>query len=147
MLLPTIFERNFLNNFFDTPFFDDRDIRKLEAKMYGHRGKNIMKTDICEDDNAYEMCIDLPGFSKDEIKVSVDDGYLTVCAEKNTEKDDTGKYLRKERCFGKCERSFYIGKDVKEEQISAEFKHGVLKLTLPKSEKKALSDKNYIAIE
>lgn len=111
-----------------------------------------MKTDIKEMDNGYELIIDLPGFKKDEIKVSLDNGYLSIAAAKGLDQDeqekDTGKYIRRERYAGSCERSFYVGDDMTEEDIKGEFKHGILKLFVPKKEaKSAVPERKFIAIE
>ena len=111
-----------------------------------------MKTDIKETDNGYELEIDLPGFTKDEIKASLNDGYLTISAAKGLDKDEqekeSGRYIRRERYAGACQRSFYVGEAVKQEDIKGEFKHGILKLLVPKVEaKKAVEGNKYIAIE
>ena len=150
MLMPSIFGENMFDEFFRDPFFDDRDMKKLEKKIYGRRGKNLMKTDIRETDTEYELEMDLPGFSKDDVKVSLKDGYLTVKAAKGldeeSEKKNT-KYIRKERYAGECERSFYVG-DVKESDIKGEFKHGILTLTIPKAQpQKEVDTTKYIEIE
>ncbi len=153
MLMPSIFGENLFDDFMDDfPFFDDREMKKLEKKLYGHHAKNMMKTDVKETDNAYELEMDLPGFKKDEIQVSLKDGYLTISAARGLDKDEqektTGKYIRKERYAGACERSFYVGENVTQEDIKGLFKHGILRLTIPKKEAKAVENKkNYIAIE
>ncbi len=150
MLIPNVFGKDLFDDFFDFPFYDDRETDKLEKKLYGHRGKNLMKTDIQEADNNYVMEMDLPGFSKDEIKVSLKDGYLTIRAEKGLEKEKdktTSKYIRRERYAGVCERSFYVG-DISETDIKGEFKHGILKLTLPKKQpKKEIDTTKYIELD
>lgn len=108
-----------------------------------------MKTDVREIDDGYVLEMDLPGFTKDEVKVSLNDGYLTISAAKglDEEKEDKSKYIRKERYAGSCERSFYVG-DINESDIKGEFKHGILKLTLPKEEpKKEIDSTKYIDIE
>ena len=153
MLMPSIFGDNLFDDFMnDFPFFDDRDVKKAEKKLYGRRGRNLMKTDIRETDHSYELEMDLPGFKKDEIRVSLENGYLTVSAAKGLYQDEqekkTGKYIRRERYAGACERSFYIGEEVTQEEIKGEFKHGILKLTIPKKDAKAqVPEKKYIAIE
>ena len=148
MLMPSIFNDNLFDNFFDFPFYDD----KAEKKLYGHRAANLMKTDIKEKKDGYEVIMDLPGFKKEEVKVELNNGYLTVSAAKGLDEDDqdkeTGKYIRQERYTGACQRSFYVGEDITEEDIKAEFKHGILKLFVPKKEAKpAVEQKKYIAIE
>lgn len=136
----------------DFPFYDDKDEKRIEKKLYGRRGKNLMKTDIRETDHSYELEMDLPGFKKDEVKVTLEDGYLTISAAKGLDEDEqekkTGRYIRKERYAGACERSFYVGEDITHEDIKGEFKHGILKLSIPKKEAKpAVEEKKYITIE
>ncbi|HIX16274.1 MAG TPA: Hsp20/alpha crystallin family protein [Candidatus Hungatella pullicola] len=151
MLMPSIFGEDLFDDFFGFPF-DDKEMKKAEKKLYGRRGKNLMKTDIKETDSAYELEMDLPGFKKDEIKVSLENGYLTISAARGLDQDEqeknTGRYIRRERYAGSCERTFYVGEDLTQEDIKAEFKHGILKLTIPKKEEQpAVEDKKYIAIE
>lgn len=153
MLMPSIFGEDLFDEFMrDFPFYDDRDMKKAERKLYGHHSKNLMKTDIKETDSAYELEMDLPGFTKDEIQVSLEDGYLTVSAEKGLDKDakeeKTGRYIRRERYAGACQRTFYVGEDLTQEEIKGAFQHGILKLTIPKKEAKpAVEQKKYITIE
>lgn len=140
------------DDFFDFPFFDDKDMKKMERQLYGRRGKNLMKTDVREKSDSYELTMDLPGFKKDEVTAQLKDGYLTISAAKGLDKDqqekESGKYIRRERYAGACRRSFYVGEDIAEEDIKASFKHGILKLSIPKREAKAaVEDKHYIAIE
>ena len=153
MLMPSIFGEDLFDNFMkDFPFFDDNTESNVEKKLYGRRGKNLMKTDIKETEGGYELEMDLPGFTKDEIKVSLENGYMTISAAKGLDKDEqekeTGKYIRRERYAGACQRSFYVGEDVTEQDIKAEFKHGMLKLFVPKKEAKpAVEQKKYVSIE
>lgn len=110
-----------------------------------------MKTDIKELDNGFDLEMDLPGFSKEDIKISLDEGYMTITAEKvlnkEEEEKENSKYLRRERYAGTCSRSFYVGKELKEEDVTAEFKHGILKLFVPKQDPaKAIPEKKYIQI-
>ena len=154
MLMPSIFGENLFDDFFnDFPFYyDDKAMKDTEKKLYGKRASHVMKTDIKEMDNGYQLVVDLPGFTKDEIKASLENGYLTISAEKGLDKDeqekDTGKYIRRERYAGSCERSFYVGEDMTEEDIKGEFKHGILKLFVPKKEAKpAVPERKFIAIE
>ena len=154
MLMPSIFGENLFDDFFeDFPWMDDNmDMKKTEKKLYGRRAARLMKTDIKEQDNGYELVIDLPGFKKDEVSASLENGYLTISAakgldEKNEDKK-SGKYIRKERYSGACSRSFYVGDAVTEEDIKGEFKHGILKLFVPKKEAKpAVEQKKYVSIE
>ena len=153
MLMPSIFGEDLFDNFMkDFPFFDDNAKSNVEKKLYGRRGKNLMKTDIKETEGGYELEMDLPGFTKDEIKVSLENGYMTISAAKGLDKDEqdkkSGRYIRKERYAGSCERSFYVGEDITEEDIKGEFKHGILKLFVPKKEvKPAVEQKKYVSIE
>lgn len=152
MLMPSVFGRDMFDDFFDFPFFDDKDMKKMEKQLYGRRGKNLMKTDVREKSDRYELTMDLPGFKKDEVTAQLKDGYLTISAAKGLDKDEqekeSGRYIRRERYAGACQRSFYVGEDIAEEDIKASFKHGILKLSIPKKEAKAaVEDKHYIAIE
>lgn len=148
MLMPSIFNDNVFDDFFDFPFYDDR----AEKKLYGHHAANLMKTDIQEHDDGYTLEMDLPGFKKDEIQIELNNGYMTISAAKGLDEDEkdkkSGKYIRRERYTGSCQRSFYVGEDVTEEDIKAEFKHGILKLFIPKKEAKpAVEQKKYVSIE
>ena len=157
MFMPSLFDDNFdlFDRFYQTPWFAGQDFNNLEKKLYGHRAKNVMSTDIKEKDDGYEMVIDLPGFTKDEVKVELNDGYLTVSAAKGLDEDDAdsaknakaGKYIRRERYAGACQRSFYVGEGVARDDIKAEFKHGILTLNIPKKAAKSVAADNYIAIE
>ena len=153
MLMPSIFGENLFDDFFnDFPFYyDDKAMKDTEKKLYGKRASHVMKTDIKEMDNGYQLVVDLPGFTKDEIKASLENGYLTISAEKGLdkeEKDKKDKYIRRERYAGACERSFYVGEEVTQEDIKGEYKHGILKLFVPKKEAKPVSnDPKYITIE
>ena len=156
MMTPSLFNDNFdlFDRFYQDPWFgfDDHDFKNLEKKLYGHRAKNIMNTDIKETDSGYELIVDLPGFTKDDVSAEIKDGYLTISAGKGLDKDekekDTGKYIRRERYAGACCRSFYVGEDIGEKDVKAEFKHGILKLFVPKKEAKPqVEEKHTIAIE
>ena len=148
MLMPSIFNDNLFDDFFDFPFYDDR----AEKKLYGHHAANLMKTDIQEHEDGYTLEMDLPGFKKEEIQIELYNGYMTISAAKGLDEDEkdkkSGKYIRRERYTGSCQRSFYVGEDVTEEDIKAEFKHGILKLFIPKKEAKpAVEQKTYVSIE
>ena len=159
MLMPSIFHDDFdlFDRFYQNPWlgFDDREFKDMEKKLYGHRAKNVMNTDIKESDNGYEMEIDLPGFSKDEVTVELNEVYLTISASKGLNRDEAenekeakkGNYIRRERYTGACQRSFYIGDGITQEDIKASFKHGILKLDIPKKDAKQVEAKKYIAIE
>ena len=153
MLMPSIFGEDMFDDFMrDFPLFDENAGNKIEKKLYGRHAKNMMKTDIKELEGGYELEMDLPGFTKDEITAELKDGYLTVSATKGLDKDEqekeTGKYIRRERYAGACQRSFYVGEDITEQDIKAEFKHGILKLFVPKKEAQPkVENKKYVAIE
>ncbi|WP_455055793.1 Hsp20/alpha crystallin family protein, partial [Merdimonas faecis] len=118
--------------------------------LYGKHAKNMMKTDIREHEEGYELDIDLPGFKKDEINVQLDNGYLTISAAKGLDKDEQdkkGKYIRKERYAGAMQRSFYVGDVVAQEDVKAKFEDGILRLSIPKQDAKAVETKKTIAIE
>ena len=144
MLMPSIFGENVFDDWMDFSFPD------IDKKLYGKHAKNVMKTDIREMDDSYEVVIDLPGFKKDEIEVQLENGYLTISAAKGLDKDETdkqGKYLRQERDAGSMSRSFYVGEDITEEDIHGKFENGILKLDIPKVEAKKVEQKKHIAIE
>lgn len=147
MLYPSIFNDNFVDDLFDEMFnFPYTTSAKVQNKEIGR-----MTTDVREFEDKYELQMELPGYDKSEIKAELENGYLTVSAEKDDtkeEKDENGKYIRKERYYGKQQRRFYVGEDVKQEDISAEFVNGVLKLNVPKVEEKPeVEEKKYISIE
>ena len=147
MLMPSIFGEDLFEDLFDLPFYDDS---KVEKKLYGRHAKNLMKTDIKEMDNGYELIIDLPGFKKDEISIELEKGYLTVSAAKGLDKDEEdkkGKYIRKERYAGAMQRSFYVGENLTQEDIKAKYENGILRLSVPKKEAKPVETKKTIAIE
>lgn len=147
-MLPSIFGENLFDEFFGDPF-GMMPTTRAEDVLYGKRGKNLMKTDVRELDNGYELDMDLPGFKKDEVRVDVKDGYLTVSAAKGLDKDEKqeGKYIRQERCAGQCSRSFYVGEGVEPKDVSAKFEDGILKISLPKAEQKKLPTSTSVSIE
>lgn len=150
-MLPSIFGEDLFDDFFNDPF-GMMNVSEGRSPLYGKHAKNLMKTDIREKEDGYELAVDLPGFKKDEIKVSLEDGYLTIEAAKGLDEDEqekkTGKYIRKERYAGACQRSFYVGDNLTQEDIKGEFKHGILTLNVPKKEAKpAVETNKYIAIE
>ena len=136
MLMPSIFGENLFDDWMDFPFNDDFDKYFFGKKnpLYGKHAKNMMKTDIREHDDKYEIDIDLPGFKKDEIGVELEDGYLTITAQKSLNKDEEkkqGRYIRRERYAGSMQRSFYVGDALTQEDIKAKYEHGILKLSVP----------------
>ena len=151
MLMPSILGENLFDDWFDDfPFYNDKDMKNIQEKLYGKRASKVMKTDIKENDKGYEIETDLPGLSKDEVKVSLENGYLVISAAKDLDKEDKheGHYIRKERYSGACQRSFYVGDALNEKDIKGEFKHGILKLFVPKKElEPAKDEKKYIQIE
>ena len=157
MMTPSIFGENLFDDFFDDffhfPTFDDRGMQKAQKKLYGGHAANMMKTDVQEHEDHFEVDVDLPGFKKEELSLELKDGYLIICAAKGLEQEEkekkTGKYVRRERYAGSMSRSFYVGDDVKQEDIHAKYESGVLKFTIPKPEKKKtqVEEKKNIAIE
>ena len=147
MLMPSIFGENLFND--DWMDFSFPDVDKA---LYGKHAKNVMKTDVKETDNSYEVDIDLPGFKKEEIKASIENGYLIISAEKGLEKDEKEsegkKYICRERYTGSCQRAFYVGDDIEKDDIKASFKHGILHLDIPKKQPKPQVEENkFISIE
>ena len=145
MLMPSIFGENLFND-----DWMDFGFPEVDKALYGKHAGHVMKTDVKETDAGYEVDIDLPGFKKDEISAKLDDGYLTISASKGLDKDEKtkeGKYIRKERYAGAMSRSFYVGEEVTEEDIKAKYEDGILRLSIPKKEAKAVENKKYIAIE
>ena len=149
MMMPSIFGENLFDDFmndFAFPAFDD-----VDKELYGKHAKNLMKTDVKDTENGYEVDIDLPGFKKDEIKVKLEDGVLTISAAKGLDKDEKdkkGNYLRRERYAGSMSRSFYVGDHVTVEDIHPKYENGILSFSVPKAENKPIEEKNkYIAIE
>ncbi len=144
MLLPSIFGENLFDDWMDFSF------PSIDKALYGKRSHNVMKTDVKETENGYELDIDLPGFKKDEVNAQLENGYLKIEAAKNVnndEKDKNGKYIRRERYAGTMSRSFYVGDGVSQDEIHAKFEDGILKLAIPKKDPKKVEEKKYIAIE
>ncbi len=139
-MLPSIFGRNLFDDFGDFPFGG-----------FSHHTTNMMKTDVKDKGDKYELTIDMPGVEKENIKAELNDGYLTISATSgysNDDKNDDGKYIRRERHYGSCSRSFYVGDAVTQNEISANFKNGILTLTVPKKDDKHLPEGgNFIQID
>lgn len=148
MLTPRIYTENLFDDWFDD--FPFRSLENVDRKLYGkHAGKEML-TDVKEQEDHYEVEIDLPGFKKEDIKVELNDGYLTITAEKGLkeeEKNKTGKIVRQERYSGTMSRSFYVGEQMTAEDITAKYEDGVLSLNVPKKEEKKLPEKHTIMIE
>lgn len=137
MMIPRRHDFDLWDDMFTDPFFTESESK-------------LMKTDIKEKKDKYVIEIDLPGYEKDGIKVEIQDGYLTVHAKVNKQdnEEEKGKFVRKERYTGECSRSFYVGENIKEEDIKAKFRNGTLMLEVPKKEQhKQLPEKKYITIE
>ena len=149
-MVPSIFGENLFDEFFNDPFEMNMLLPRGRDPLYGKHSKNLMKTDVRETEGSYELDIDLPGFKKEDVNVELKNGYLTIAASKSLdkdEKDQKGRYIRQERWSGSCSRSFFVGENVKPEDVSAKFEDGILKIALPKEEPKKLASSNLIAIE
>lgn len=147
-MLPSIFGEDLFDDFFNDPF-GMMNVSEGRSPLYGKHAKNLMKTDIREKEDGYELAVDLPGFKKDEISLDLKDGYLTISAEKGLDKDEEdkkGRILRQERYAGSCSRSFYVG-DVKPEDIKAKYESGVLTVLVPKEDIKKSPVSTAITIE
>ena len=146
-MLPVLFGENLFDELFDDAF---RPMWDMDRALYGKHARAVMKTDVRETDSGYELDIDLPGFKKDEVKLDLKDGYLTISAAKGLDRDEEdkqGRYIRQERYAGQCSRSFYVGDSIQPADVHAKFEDGILKLTLPKAAQEKLPEHNTIAIE
>ena len=144
-MLPSIFGENWLDDWFSFP--SEKDL--MPRELYGKHARNIMRTDVRENEESFELDIDLPGFKKEDIQAVVENGYLTVTASKGLDKDEQdkkGNYIRRERYSGSCSRSFYVGDAITESEISAKFEDGILQLTIPKKVEKPEDKRKYITI-
>ena len=145
MLMPSIFGENLFND-----DWMDFGFPEVDKALYGKHAQNVMKTDVRETESGYELDVDLPGFKKDEISAQLDNGYLTISASKGLDKDEekkNGKYIRKERYAGAMSRSFYVGDGLSQSDIKAKYEDGILKISVPKMDKKAVESSKTIAIE
>lgn len=146
MMMPSLFTENLFDDFFDEM---DKDFFGKKNLLYGKHGRNMMKTDVRETDNTYEVDIDLPGFKKEDININYEKGYLTISTSKGLdkdEKDEQGHYIRQERYVGNMSRSFYLG-DIPKEDIKAKYEGGVLRLSVPKADMKQVENSSTIYIE
>ena len=148
--LPTVFGENLMDVFddFDRNFF--RGFGNVDRALYGKHARNMMKTDVKETDEGYEVDVELPGFKKDEIHLELNNGYLTISTEKGLEKDKEtkkGRMLRQERYAGVMQRSFYVGEQITEEDVKASYENGVLHLLIPKKDAPKMPEKKVIQIE
>ena len=146
-MLPTVFHEDLFDRFFGDPF--EMMPRGGHDPLYGKHAKGLMRADVKEFSDRYELCIDLPGCKKDQIDLELQDGYLTVSAAKGLHRLDQsgeGRYLHQECYTGACSRTFHVG-SVKEEDVKAKYEDGVLTVTIPKSDGEAAKKDNKIAIE
>ena len=146
-MLPSLFGESLFDRFFDDSL--EKEFFGTHNPLYGKHAKNLMKTDVKDMKDHYEVAIDLPGFQKDEVNVELENGYLTISAAKGLDKDqkdNEGHYIRQERYSGSCSRSFYVG-DIQPEDVHAKYEDAILKLTLPKADQKAVENQNRIAIQ
>ncbi len=147
MLMPGFFGEDLFDDWMRFPW--ERELDNTQRKLYGKHASHVMKTDVHEHEDHYELAIDLPGFKKDEIQLSLNHGYLTISASKGLDKDETdkkGKVIRQERYAGAMQRSYFVGEAVREDDIKARFEDGVLHLTVAKRDK-VLPEKKTILIE
>lgn len=150
MLYPSIFNESIFDDLMDFDFPVFRGMGDVDKKLYGKHAAQMMKTDVHEHEDQYEVDIDLPGFKKDEITLDLENGYLTVSAAKGLDKDEKdkkGKLIRQERYVGSMQRSFYVGESITDEDVKARFEDGVLKLNIPKKEAPQVPEKKTILIE
>ncbi len=143
MMVPYMFNDGLMDNLFSNDWEHDfeRAMRAAEPRnMFGKHAVNVMKTDVRENKDSYDVFVDLPGFKKEDIKLDLENGYLTISAQRNEEldeKNEESRYIRQERAVGSCARSFYVGKELEPTDIAAKFeKNGILSLHLPKAEAK-----------
>ena len=147
MLMPSIFGESLFDDWFDD---FDRQMQHMDRRLYGRNANREMKTDVREKEDGYEIDMDLPGFKKDQVELTLENGYLTVTANKGfdkDEKDTQGRMIRQERYAGSMQRSFYVGQNMTEEDVKAHFEDGVLHLNLPKKDAKKVPEKKTICIE
>lgn len=144
MYMPALFNDSLFDDLFTD--FNQANGRRPKNRM---NVPGVMKTDIKETEKDYELSIELPGYKKEDVNAELKDGYLIISAtnEQNDEEKDDNGYIRKERYYGSCQRTFYVGKDLKEEDIKAKFENGVLTLEVPKDVEKLPEEKKYISIE
>lgn len=150
LMMPSLLTNSLFNDFFDDDWFGGMD-HTADRKPVQARPHNLMKTDVKETDTGYELEMDLPGYKKEDVQAKLENGYLTIQAahnEENEVKDEAnGRYIRKERYSGSCQRSFYVGDAITEEDIKAGFKDGILTIAIPKKDAKQVEQSKFIAIE
>ena len=148
MMMPSVFGENLFDNFMND--FTFPSFPNVDKALYGKHAKNLMKTDVKDTENGYEVDMDLPGFKKNEIQIELKDGVLTVSAAKGLDKDEKdkkGNYIRRERFAGSMSRSFYVGKHVREEDVHPKYENGILSFSIPKEDKVIEEKKHMISIE
>ena len=150
-MFPALMNDTMFSDLFDDPFFEGWRNMDRAAACDPNMSAGMMSTDVRETDKGYMVDIDMPGFKKDDISLDLQNGYLTVSAHRNSsheDKDDNGRWLRRERYAGSCSRSFYVGEDMKDSDIHASYKDGTLCLELPKPQvQQQVESKHRIAIE
>ena len=147
-MMPSIFGENLFDEFFNEPFA--MVAPQGHNPLYGKHAKNMMKTDVRETENSYELDIELAGFKKEDISIELKNGCLNISASKGLDKDETdknGKFIRQERYIGSCSRSFYVGENIRPEEIGAKYEDGILKLSVPKANHRELPASTSIFIE
>ncbi|MBO4981814.1 MAG: Hsp20/alpha crystallin family protein [Lachnospiraceae bacterium] len=146
MLMPSIFGESLFDEFFDDFARPAKSVARVNASVPA-----VMRTDVKESDTGYELDIDLPGYKKEDVQAQLKDGYLTITASTKSnedQKNEAGKYIRRERYYGTCSRSFYVGEDIEQEDIKAKFEDGILKIGVPKKDAKPKVEENkFITIE
>ena len=144
MLMSSILGENLFDEFFE-------DFARPAKRPVKYQVPSVMRTDVKENNTGYELHIDLPGYKKEDVKAELKDGNLTITATSNVEndkKDENGRFIRRERFYGNCSRSFYVGEHVEQTDIKAKFEDGILKIFVPKKEAKPVVEvKKYITIE
>ncbi len=153
MLMPGFFGESLFDELMDFPWEREHytantdNNRKNTAPAKNE--KNLMRTDIRELEGSYELDMDLPGFKKEEIRIKLEKGYLMVSAAKTVDRDNEnkGSYLRRERYVGSCSRSFYVGEEVRQDEIRARYENGILRLSIPKKDRRQVEQSKYISIE
>lgn len=150
MMMPSVFGENLFADFMNFPFEKDLLDMGERNELFGRHNKNIMKTDVKETENSYNLDVDLPGLKKEEINAKLENGYLTISVSKGydkSKKNEDGKYIRRERYSGQCARSFYVGENIRQEEIKAKYEDGILKLQIPKKSTQNIEHNKYILIE
>ena len=147
-MLPMMFSENLFDDLFNDTF--GRDMWNMDKTLYGKNAARIMKTDVHETEEGYELDVDLPGFKKDEIGIELKDGYLTITASKGLDKDEkekkTRRVIRQERYVGTSQRTFYVG-DVRPEEVKCKYESGVLTINVPKADARRIENPHTIMIE